>query len=880
MTEPSAHPARAATGRRGLAPARRACAFFFQRLTCAFAVSRLACAFALVVVSQAEAAAQAKRIVVLKVDGLSQAQVDRYIGERDPRTGKSLLPWFRHVFYERGTRVENFYVRGTSLSGPSWSVLDTGRHLQIKANVEFDRLTLHSYDYLNFIPFWLGHLGRVRVDMPGAELLDELGVPLLVDSYPYDERHISFQLYQRGTRWTTLERGLKNRFIRRAPGEVFDEWLLEYDTRTILMDQLERELIEKLKDPRVRYLDYYTSDFDHAAHHNRERATHLAALQEFDAVIGRVWTAIEKTPQAAETALVVVSDHGTNTDERVYSQGFNLVKMLAGAEGGGHHVVTKRRLLSDYAVKSFYPLVPLIYTTSEHSLYLRGQSADYPTALVDFDGNERAAVHLRDADLNLLHVLLAQLREAKLAPEVRRAAADAFFAALERRRPDWARVLAELREELPALSRLIEKQRAVYESMPKVWTKADADAGRDQAARRLFAQIDSWETDVRKYTEYARTLANLLSLRREDFDPAKLRLPDLIARGSMGESNTAGELQAYVAGPAPAGLSVGADGSLDLAASLTRVNYLELLTGARVKNNVQAGVGNRPVDFVALRLPAESLVAPGGEDLRADEAVWLYRSRERQALILCRHAPGGELQLRYVPVTNVSQDADGRTRFERAAWRDDLPLKIWEDANAAPPAGAGREAWLGAWHTDVEWLRALHLTHYSNGVVGLHEQFARHPAPSTDPDAPGLTGDERLVRRLRRRQRQLVETDLLVFASDHWNFDVRGFNPGGNHGSMLRVSTRSTLMFAGGERTRIPRGLAVAEPYDSLSFVPTVLTLTGQLPPPGRKAATAGVGYAPQAAPFPGRVIGELFGAALVPPAVADSQTPPAGGKF
>ena len=36
-------------------------------------------------------------------------------------------------------------------------------------------------------------------------------------------------------------------------------------------------------------------------------------------------------------------------------------------------------------------------------------------------------------------------------------------------------------------------------------------------------------------------------------------------------------------------------------------------------------------------------------------------------------------------------------------------------------------------------------------------------------------------------------------------------------------------MLAGGEQTGIPRGLIVEEPYDSLSFMPTVLALTGQL---------------------------------------------------
>src|SRR3954469_2451749 len=98
--------------------------------------------------------AQAKRVVVLKVDGLQPDIVDSFVRERDPRTGKSLLPWIEHVFYERGSRLENFYVRGMSLSAPSWSMLDTGQHLQIKGNVEYDRLTLHTYDYLNFLTFY------------------------------------------------------------------------------------------------------------------------------------------------------------------------------------------------------------------------------------------------------------------------------------------------------------------------------------------------------------------------------------------------------------------------------------------------------------------------------------------------------------------------------------------------------------------------------------------------------------------------------------------------------------------------------------------------------------------------------------------------------
>lgn len=805
---------------------------------------------------QCVASANAKRLVLVKVDGLPYAEIERYVREREPRTGKSRLPWIEHVFYERGTRVANFYVRGMSLSGPSWSLLDTGRHLQIKGNVEFDRYTLHSYDYLNFIPFWLGNAGGMRVDMPGVELLDELGLPLLADAYPYDERHLSFQLYQRGARWTSLQRGLQNRFTSRTPRELFDEWNTGFEARSILMEQMERELLEKLTDPKIRYLDFYTTDFDHAAHHNRDSLTHFRALQELDAQIGRVWTAIQKTPLAPETALVLVSDHGTNSDERIYSQGFNLVKLLGTAAGGGHHVVTKRRLLNDYALKGIYPLVPLIYTTTEESYYLKGQSTVYPTALVDFDGNERAAIHLRDGDLNLLHILLQQLQRKELNAPLRAAATEAFFSALERRREAWRQELASLNEELDALRRSIEKQRAHVAMQPQKWTQADRDAGRDKTARREVARLNSWTRDEREYTAYARALANLLALERGSFNPAALRIEDVIAGGAMGLQNSVHQLQNYVVGTAREGLLLTPDGSLDMEKSFVRVNYFALLRDTTVRNNVQPGVLNRPVDFVAVRIPAERMREALGKDLQSQEVIWLDGGRERQALILGREDEDGKLHLRYLPIANLTQDARGRVTFERMAWGAGFPLKIWEDVNFQVSQDAGRAAWLDKWHTDIEWLRAMHLTQYSNAVIGLHEQLGRHVSEGLEVDAPGISAEERMLRRFRARRRRLVETDLLILANNHWNFDVRGFNPGGNHGSFFRVSTHSTLMLAGGEATKIPRAFVVEEPYDSLSFIPTMLALTGSLP----EGPTPAHALRRQAsAPFPGRIIGEIF---------------------
>jgi hypothetical protein len=65
---------------------------------------------------------------------------------------------------------------------------------------------------------------------------------------------------------------------------------------------------------------------------------------------------------------------------------------------------------------------------------------------------------------------------------------------------------------------------------------------------------------------------------------------------------------------------------------------------------------------------------------------------------------------------------------ERIGWQRDLPLRIFEDPALNVPGN--RAEWLSQWHTDVEWLHAVHRTHYSNGVIGLHEALTHHPFDS------------------------------------------------------------------------------------------------------------------------------------------------------
>jgi hypothetical protein len=824
-------------------------------------LAQLAAIVLLVLALHTTAPAQTKRVVVIKIDGLPYEMVERFAREQDPLTGKSRLPWFDNIFFKNGTRLTNFYVRGMSLSGPSWSTLDTGQHLQIKGNVEFDRDILHAYDYLNFIHFYFKQATGASVDMPGTEVLDSLGVRMLIDAYDNYQRLPGAQLYGRGARIATLQHAGQTTFLKN-PIDLAGEFITGFDLRGVVPDQIERELIERLNDPRVQYLDLYETSFDHVTHHNNDRESHLIGLRVIDGLVGRIWTAIQKSPMASETTLVVVSDHGTNTDEHVISQGFNLVKLLGSYAGGGHHVMTKRRMMMDYSLKAIDPFVPPITTTTSQSYYLKKQSADYPTALLDFDGNERAGLHLRNTDLNVLHILLQQLQRQDLSPQLRRPAADAFFSILARDKTLWQGELDQLDEEMGALRRAIEQERALCASQPKKFTTEDLEHGRDDNARRVCVQATQWAEFANRYSTYVATMRNLLGLRPENFDPFKIKIEELIPRDAMGQRNTVHDLQNYVVGPGRDGLVLKSDGALDFDRSFLRLNYLTLIHEQMVRNNVQPGISNHPVDFIATRIPREVIAPALSEDCQPDDdVVWLYGGPDRQGLVLPRGEAQGELRLRYLPIANLTQDEQGVIRFDRAPWQNGLPLRMLEDPRLNVPLN-DRLAWLNDWHTDLEWLHAVHKTQYSNGFIGLHEEFTLFSAPGSDVNAAGLSSDERLLHRFHRRQRRLVETDMLIMANNHWNFDVRGFNPGGNHGSFLRVSTHATLMFAGGESTGIPRGLAVTEPYDSLSVVPTILALSGNLQTDNRPVENlTRRGFMK----FPGRVIPEVAGQNFAP---------------
>jgi hypothetical protein len=729
-----------------------------------------------------------KRVVILKIDGLPEHLMERYAAENagGARNGRSRLPYIQRVFGSNGTWLDNFYVRGMSLSAPSWSMLDTGQHLEIHGNAEYDRYTLRSHDYLNFFPLYREYARKKRADMPGTELLDEQGVPLLIDRFGVENRYQSFQLFQRGVRWRTLSEGIRNK-LKSPLKELFDEWQTGFSFTSSVNQQLERELIGKLSDPNVRYLDYYTGDYDHVAHLADDPVAQLRVIQSLDALVGRVWAAIEASPLADSTALLLISDHGMNTVEGTFSQGYSLVDYFTSAAGGGHHVINNRHTMSEFKLKGLDPFVSEVTTASSDSSYLAGRSGDYPTVVLDLDGNERANVALRNNSLNIAHILLMELIKKQLRGRERTAAIGALFETLNRERARWRANIDGLAEELRGLAPRLkadEKRAAELRHL----THQQIVNGLQTERWRILNRVEEAKQDQRAYDEYIATIARLLALDPADFDPGKFKIEDLIPRKSMGELNSIHDLQHYVTGPAPGGLVAAADGSLDLEKSFRTIDYFPALSALRVQNNVQKDVGPQPVDFIA--------VAAGLDK------IWLWRDADHQALVETRDG-----ELRYTPVAHLTQDLSGELHYDEIPWTAGLPLELYEDPLLDV---ADRDSWLAQWHSEFEWFQAVHRTRYSNGIIGIAEQLLNE-CPPGDP--------------YRDRRRALRRTDLLVFSNDHWNFNVRGFNPGGNHGSFLEISTHSVLLFAGGKDTGIPRGLHVKTPYDSLSLVPTILTL-------------------------------------------------------
>jgi hypothetical protein len=431
---------------------------------------------------------------------------------------------------------------------------------------------------------------------------------------------------------------------------------------------------------------------------------------------------------------------------------------------------------------------------SKASFYLKGQTNRYPTAWLDVDGNERASVWLRNSDLNKIHILLLQLARTDLAPALRRAAAECLDETIDRHRAAWTATANELDEEMRALAQRVEQRKA--EGLRRKGSGHQVD--------RLLDELDDWQREEREYTTYLTHLRALLAFRADPNSPFKQKIADLVPELVLGDRNTTGQLQHYIAGPAENGLVMDAAGHLDDEQSFRHVDYFSVLAAQRVHNNPQAAVSPRPIDFTAMTL--------------ANGDYWLYADDDKQLII--HVSQDGRISVQ--PVRNL-KDEDGNLQYQKLPWCAGLPLHIFEDPALHLPPGADRASWLSEPHTEREWMDAIHKTEYSNGLISITEFFS--PVGANVPGPPGVSP---ILLRYERRRRELVQPDFEIFAADHWNFNVRNFNPGGNHGSFLRISTHSVWMMEG---RGVPVHQVIEEPYDTLNFASTILSLAGRAPP-------------------------------------------------
>ncbi|MGA8596000.1 MAG: alkaline phosphatase family protein [Bryobacteraceae bacterium] len=763
----------------------------------------------------------AKRLLILKVDGLNADLLFNAMAERNPATGKSRLPWFEEIFSRNGLIFDDFYTRGISLSAPSWSMLDTGHHLVIKGNVEYDRYTGRVYDYLNFFPFYLGYARSREVDMPSVRVLDEAGVPLLIDAFPYDRRYQSFQLFQRGVQWTTLKEGLERRLSTHALLSLLEDPQGGLGLGEGLEKETESEVIKGLSGAKLEYLDFFTGDVDHIAHSVNDPRILTDELVRLDALAGRLWSAVQAGPLASQTIFAVVSDHGMNNVPAIYSQTFSLPDLLNSTAGGAHHVVTNRHQLQDYKLAGLNPLVFRVITPSTASFYLAGEANEYPTAWLDLDGNERAGVSFRNSELNRIHIVLKQLARPDLAQPVRSAAARYLKQRLDARRATWQSEIKALNAELEALSGAIANRQTELSRQPKKWTVSQRELGEDKEARRKAGELSQWTEEKAAYQNYVHHLQALVELKPSEDAPLKVKITDLVPRLSLGDPNSLYDLQHYVAGPGATGLVLDANGNLDDRSSFRYVNYFPLFAAQTTRNNPQERVSPHPIDFATVALPPEEIPAQVTGGNRISQAIWLYADDSHQLLELIVR-DGEAMRIRLFPVAHLVADRENHLSWATIPWTQGLPLKLFEDQHLKLPPNVERSEWFGEWHREREWFEAIHECQYSNGVIGVTEELIPPSIALPNQQNNGLLG------KLEIERRDLVQPDLLLFATDHWNFNVRNFNPGGNHGSFLRISTHSVWMMAG---AGLPPGKHITEPYDSLNFASTLLNLLGKPAP-------------------------------------------------
>jgi hypothetical protein len=836
-----------------------------------------------------------KRLVLIKVDGLPPALLAAAaLPERDDlvnrlayagefrhavalfrqQTGRPIiLPNIRKYFFQEGVVCENMFSATLTLSASSWSVIDTGQPSVIKKQAAFSRETGYLRSYLDGFRDTLDAVKRHGEKTSAVWNLDQVGVSLMLDAYDFQRTWTSPQMYSRiangeqlflmGRKWLTnqqhgamdIARSHLSRLVTGIDYAAFNqETAAEMAARKIL----ERDLTGQ--EP-YDYVSPYFTLLDHQQHVDPHPTNLIRWLVKLDGLVGEIFQAVERSQRRDDTVVAMVSDHGSDIQPGQTAFSFPITRLFRTPLFGGHTVTTL--LVEDAWQALSSPILgvdfPRIYE-SDYSPYgkkrnPRSGEDEYVTAFIDNFGNARAEVHLRNNDLNRLHLILLELQKPPAPPE-----------RLARLRTLFQQTLQQTRQWLePDLERFEDYHEGAKDLAKRLAEKADN-----------YSQDSAWRlrTEAERDEPQLRALRDLLSLQ---FEPGRgglwfdevfskpFRVTDFIPKKYLGRANTIGQLSHY---------TIGLDENLNWVETTvdprdhpTPMNYFDILSNYEADNAPANGRKN-PFDLIVAKVPVAQVEPPLrrykllADDERLSEAVWVTSTARKnprkggQALIL--QAADG--QVKYVPVKHLQQRDDGKIGFLLAD--DPDPLALLRGSGFEPGQADSPLQWLRRFHPLNDWLRATNQTEYGITIFTLLD-IMNDPVPEL-VDAPDFqkyliyfSSDQMKQRYLRGLKYKYANQtpDFIVWANDLWNFNSKARTSGGSHAALKPIVMRTTFVAWGGDHTGIARGRTISQVATTLDIVPTLFRAVGMLDENNEVIRDSGSIPERPFHRFPGRVI-------------------------
>ncbi len=828
------------------------------------------------------------RLIVIKIDGLSPLLLDALMDPDNPEklarlpdpegfrravalfrleTGQQdLVPNLRRYFYEQGVRAENMYSATTTLSSIAWAVIETGQPSVVKRHMAFNRNNGYLRSHLDGFRDTLEFSFRRSRKTNALWELDQSGVSLFSDAFSPLRRYETPGMYYRLTPTSYLG-GLAKAYVTAGQG-FSDPWEI---MRRHLASQVEsadwpdfaeeyvaNHIAEKILEPDAagaeRY-DYLTTNFslDHQQHVDPDPENLVHRMVRLDRRLGSIFRAVERSRRRDSTLVAVVSDHGSEYQPGAINLAWPITRVFRTRALGGHTMATVMAEDAGRALSNPIPGVdyPRIYE-SPFSPYgeAAGGEKGYSTAFIDNFGNARAEVHLRNNDLNRLHLLLLAREQRRLDDAGR------------------ARLSERLRATVADVWRWFQSDHAQYSDyylgvrawLPNLKNRPDY-YWRDAAARLE----DEQELDAAQL----RALSRLAALcQAEDplawLEKNKPAISDLIPKRYFGPRNSLYQLTHY---------TLGLDDNLNWVESTVSprgervpMDYIEVLSGWTEPNPPLSHEPN-PVDLMVRSLPVEpvqaALVERGwlNSDIELKQVIWIVSTAPRnlrrggQALLL--EAADG--RLRYLPVEGLQETSEGRFTFEPANELDPLGLLYDEGFDNGGVPGFW---WLREFHEGREWIRAVHNTRYAIAPLVFADIAGFHAEPFMDnaefqaalAGFPSEQDKQRYLRGLRWKYRS-QRPDLLLWSSYLWNFSSKSQTSGGSHGGLPGAVSRTSFLLWGGRVFHLPVGATIEEPVTTLDIAPTLMRLVGLLDSDNRVVRQPGAVRERPFLPLPGRVL-------------------------